>query len=140
MAKASTVVDVVALQNQPSELLLYVAVLVRRFGGAQGSERVASIRRETLRDVSSASSHATGVSSPFFRTSGVLIRSSWFTNEKPNRPFTHNIPRPDRLLGSSSTSKMRSSESTFALIPHPTPQNGHTVVTVRTGFGRGAAI
>ena len=69
-----------------------------------------------------ASSQLTGVSSPSLRIRGDLILSSWFTNEKPNLPLTHNIPTLERLSGSSSISMIWSLASTLAFIPHPTPQ------------------
>ena len=70
---------------------------------------------------------------PLRRISGVVSRSGWFTKAVPKRPFTHSSPSEERLSGSSSTWTSRSSASALTRIPHPTPQYGQTVETVRTG-------
>ena len=51
MAEPRAVVDVVRLHDDAGELLLHVAVLVRRLGRAEGRELVAGVSREALGDV-----------------------------------------------------------------------------------------
>ena len=122
MAEPRAVVDVVRLHDDAGELLLHVAVLVRRLGRAQGRELVAVVLREALGDVVQRllprDRNELALAADQRRREAVLV-----VHERvPEPTLDAQHSQAGLVVGSSSISMIRSVSSTPALMPQPTPQ------------------